>query len=248
MKKILCLTLMLFLGLLLFAQNYDKQIFPTGKGDLTIVPIGHPSIMFVWNNLTIHVDPVLREADYLRFPDADVILLTHHHGDHTDKEAVSMLYTDTTRVILTEQSLEKLAELDLDHTEVLHYWDSTSFKGLGVEAVPAYNIQHKRSNGEPYHLRGVGNGYVLTFEDFKVLIGGDTEDIPEYEKLRDYHIDAAFLPMNVPYTMTPRMVAHAASMIRPKILYPYHYGNTNTDELFELMEDDPWVEIRILNF
>lgn len=248
MKNILFFIIVLSLGITLSAQNYDKQVFPTSRGDLTIVPIGHASIMFVWNDLTIHIDPVLREADYLRFPDADVILLTHHHGDHTDKEAVNMLYTDTTRVILTEQSLEKLTELDLDHAQVMHYWDTTSFKGLGVEAIPAYNIEHKRPNGEPYHPRGVGNGYVLTFENYKVLIGGDTEDIPEYEKLRDYNIDAAFLPMNIPYTMTPRMVAHAASMIRPRILYPYHYGDTNTDELFELMVDDPWLEIRILSF
>ncbi len=248
MKKTISLFALFLLGFNLSAQDYNKQIFPTSKGDLTIVPIGHASIMFIWDDMTIHVDPVLREADYLRFPDADLILLTHHHGDHTDQEAVKMLYTDSTKVILTEKSKERLKDIDLKNTEVLHYWDTTRFKALGMEAIPAYNIVHRRDNGEPYHPKGEGNGYVLSFGDFKVLIGGDTEDIPEYEKLRSYNINAAFLPMNVPYTMTPRMVASAASMIRPEILYPYHYGDTDTDELLELMMDDPWVEIRILSF
>jgi L-ascorbate metabolism protein UlaG (beta-lactamase superfamily) len=59
-------------------------------------------------------------------------------------------------------------------------------------------------------------------------------------------IDIAFLPMNLPYTMTPAMVADAAIAFRPKILYPYHYGDTNTDEIVTLLKDSG-IEVRIRN-
>jgi L-ascorbate metabolism protein UlaG (beta-lactamase superfamily) len=61
--------------------------------------------------------------------------------------------------------------------------------------------------------------------------------------LRD--IDCAFLPMNLPYTMTPEMVADAAKAIQPEIVYPYHYGETDTSKLVELLKDQPEIEVRI---
>jgi L-ascorbate metabolism protein UlaG (beta-lactamase superfamily) len=100
-----------------------------------------------------------------------------------------------------------------------------------------------RDDGEPFHPRGVGNGYVLTFGDKRLYVAGDTEAIPEMEALQD--IDVAFLPMNLPYTMTPDMVAGAARIFRPKVLYPYHYGETDTGKLVELLRDEPDIEVRI---
>jgi L-ascorbate metabolism protein UlaG (beta-lactamase superfamily) len=116
-------------------------------------------------------------------------------------------------------------------------------EGLRVEAVPAYNIAHKRPSGEPFHPRGTGNGYVITFGDTRVYVAGDTENIPEMRDLKD--IAVAFLPMNLPYTMTPEMVADAAKAFRPKILYPYHFGETDTSELVKLLEADESIEVRI---
>jgi L-ascorbate metabolism protein UlaG (beta-lactamase superfamily) len=84
---------------------------------------------------------------------------------------------------------------------------------------------------------------VITFGDKRIYVAGDTENIPEMKQLRD--IDYAFLPMNLPYTMTPEMVADAAKAFKPKILYPYHYGKTDPSKLVALMEDTPQVEIRI---
>ena len=121
--------------------------------------------------------------------------------------------------------------------------DAKTIHGITVEAVPAYNIVHKRSSGDPFHPKGQGNGYVLTFGDTRVYVAGDTENIPEMKKLRD--IDVAFLPMNLPYTMTPEMVADAAKAFEPRILYPYHYGETQTDELIELLKDAGDIEVRI---
>ena len=121
--------------------------------------------------------------------------------------------------------------------------DQRGVLGIDIEAVPAYNIVNMRDNGEPYHAKGDGNGYVLTFGGVRVYVAGDTENTPEMKALRD--IDIAFLPMNLPYTMTPAMVADAAMAFQPTVLYPYHYGETDTAELVALMEGVEGVEVRI---
>ena len=118
-----------------------------------------------------------------------------------------------------------------------------TLQGLEIEALPAYNVQHKRSNGKPYHPKGEGNAYILTFGDTRVLIGGDTENTPEIKSAEN--VDIAFLPMNLPYTMTPEMVADAAKAIRPHILYPYHYGDTDPEKLVELLREEKDIEVRI---
>jgi L-ascorbate metabolism protein UlaG (beta-lactamase superfamily) len=108
--------------------------------------------------------------------------------------------------------------------------------------VPAYNLLHKRPNGEPFHPRGEGNGYVLSFGATTVYVAGDTEDIPEMDALSG--IDIAFLPMNLPYTMTPQMVAAAARRFAPKVLYPYHYGETDCSALGGLLAGTQ-IEVRV---
>ena len=121
--------------------------------------------------------------------------------------------------------------------------DIKTFQGLKVEAVPAYNVVHERSPGHPFHPKGAGNGYVITFGDQRVYVAGDTENIPEMAKLAK--IDIAFLPMNLPYTMTPEMVAEAVRAIQPRIVYPYHFGKTDTSQLVRLLSDLKNVEVRI---
>ena len=122
--------------------------------------------------------------------------------------------------------------------------DVKTVEGLKIEAVPAYNIVHKRSGGQPFHPKGQGNGYIITFGDKRVYVAGDTENTPEMKSLKN--IDIAFLPMNLPYTMTPEMVADAAKAFEPKILYPYHYGRTDPQKLIELLQDSKKnIEVRI---
>ena len=126
---------------------------------------------------------------------------------------------------------------------VLTNGESITVQGIPVEAYPAYNLVHKRDDGSPFHPQGEGNSYVVTFGDVRVYIGGDTENIPEMKDLQ--HIDIAFLPMNLPYTMTPEMVADAARMFRPGILYPYHTGETDVTQLQNLLKDEKDIEVRI---
>ena len=119
--------------------------------------------------------------------------------------------------------------------------DSCSFLGLNIDAVPAYNIVGMRE-GKPYHPKGEGNGYIISFGDKKVYIAGDTENIPEIKELD--RIDIAFLPMNIP-TMSPEMLMETAEAIRPDILYPYHFSGTDTSKVEELLNDIEGIDVRV---
>jgi len=230
----------LFFSLTLSPGDFEKDVFETSEGELIITFIGHGTLMMEFNDKIIHIDPVSRYADYSQMPKADLILVTHNHGDHFDAETINLLKKPSTELVLSGLCYEQYGE-----GTVMKNGDSGTYAGIKIDAVPAYNIKHMRSGGTPYHPKGEGNGYVLHFGDKKVYVAGDTENIPEMASLEN--IDIAFLPMNVPYTMTPEMAADAAEMFKPKILYPYHYGNTDTGELLELMQDQPDIEVRIRN-
>ena len=136
-------------------------------------------------------------------------------------------------------------QANLDGSIIMNNGDTETVQGITIEAVPAYNIKHMRSENSPFHPKGEGNGYVLTFGDKRVYVAGDTENTPEIKALKN--IDVAFLPMNLPYTMTPEMVADAARAFEPKVLYPYHFENTDTSQLVELLKDTPDIDVRIRN-
>lgn len=232
--------LLLALGSFPTSGQIESDVIETSAGELTLYFIGHGTLMFTINDLVIHIDPVTREADYKQLPDADLILVTHQHGDHLDMNAIDLIQKDGTQMVMTQTCLDQLEDVD---ATVMHNGDRQTILGIEVEAIPAYNIEHVRDNGVPYHPKGEGNGYVLTFGDTRVLIGGDTENIPEIKELKD--IAVAFLPMNLPYTMDPEMVADAALSFRPGILYPYHYGNTDPQELVKLLEGADDIEVRV---
>ena len=215
----------------------ESDVLPTSTGNLTVTFVGHGTLMFGFDGKTIHVDPYGRLADYAALPKADAILITHDHGDHLDPAAIAAIRTPTTVVVMSRACAGKLDGLVLTNGE------SRTVLGIPVEAVPAYNIAHKRDNGQPFHAKGAGNGYLLTFGDKRVYVAGDTENTPEMEALRD--VAVAFLPMNLPYTMTPEMVAAAAKTFKPRILYPYHYGDTDPARLVELLKDLAGTEVRI---
>ena len=220
------------------ASKYEQGIIKTSAGDLTITFIGHATLMFSFNGKTIHVDPVGREVDYVGMPKADLILITHEHGDHLDPAAIKTLRKDGTELVLTKTCSQSVAG-----GIVMSNGDVKTIDGLKIEAVPAYNIVHQRSPGNPFHPKGQGNGYVITFGDKRVYVAGDTENIPEMKQIKN--IDVAFLPMNLPYTMTPEMVADVARAFKPKILYPYHYGQTDPNLLVDLLKDLKGIEVRI---
>ncbi len=219
-------------------EQFETDVLQTSAGDLEITFLGHGTLMLTFDGRTIHVDPYGRVADYAALPKADVVLISHEHGDHMDLGALAHVRTGETTVILTQTCAKQV-----EGGVVMRNGDEHTVHGMRIEAVPAYNIVHKRGNGQPFHPQGVGNGYVITFGDKRVYVAADTESIPEMKELQD--IDCAFLPMNLPYTMTPEMVADAAKAFRPKILYPYHFGKTDTARLVELLSEYEGIEVRI---
>ncbi len=243
MQRALLLLFLLLLSPLLggpgTAQDtHPKDYIPTSAGDLTITFIGHGTLMFQHQGKVIHVDPVGREADYGALPDADLILITHEHGDHLDAGAIEEIRTQDTQILASPS-----CEGRLEGATLMTNGTTVERAGFQVEAVPAYNIVHMRAENTPYHPKGNGNGYIIDFGDTRVYVAGDTENTPEMRGLEG--IDIAFLPMNLPYTMTPEMVADAARAFRPEILYPYHFGDTDTNELLALMEGEEGIEVRV---
>ena len=216
---------------------FEKDMIEISTGELEITFVGHGTLMFTLGDTVIHVDPVSAEADYSAMPKADIILVTHEHRDHLDPGAIASIRTEGTTLLLAEKCAATVSG-----GAVMKNGDVRTVDGLKIQAVPAYNIVHTRPSGEPYHPKGDGNGYVITFGDTRVYVAGDTENTPEMKALKN--IDVAFLPMNLPYTMTPAMVADAAKAFRPKILYPYHFGATDTTELVRLLEGEP-IEVRV---
>jgi L-ascorbate metabolism protein UlaG (beta-lactamase superfamily) len=216
---------------------YASDVFKTKGSDLKITFIGHGTLMFSYGDFVVHVDPVSMFGDYSDLPKADLILITHEHHDHLDKDLVNKLRKDGTVIIGNQATARQVSGC-----VAMKNGEEQSVHGLRIEALPAYNIQHMRSPGNPFHPPGVGNGYVITFGDLRVYIAGDTENIPEMKELTD--IDISFLPMNLPYTMSPEMVADSVRMFNPKIVYPYHFGDTDTSSLEALLADGD-VEVRI---
>lgn len=234
--KSVLLMCSLFTASLVSAANFQSDTFQTKSGKaLTITFIKHGSLMLTYDNHSIQVDPVSEYADYRIFPKADVILITHEHGDHLDVKAIQVVAETDTKIIANENSQKIMGK----GTVMKNGDTNKSIDYMTIEAVPAYNTTPGR---EKYHPRHRDNGYILTFDGLRVYIAGDTEDIPELKNLKD--IDIAFLPVNQPYTMTVPQAATAAKMFSPKILYPYHYGDTNIGELKKALEGSG-IEVRI---
>lgn len=217
------------------SPEYDKIV--TSAGTVEMHFIGHGSLMFKNNGFVIYIDPANSSGNYKFLPKADLILVTHEHGDHLDPGLIADLKKTGTLLFCNQNSASKVT-----WGMVMNAGDRQEINNIIIEAVPAYNIVNESTPGHPYHPKGAGLGYILTIGGKRFYIAGDTENTPEMKALRN--IDVAFLPMNLPYTMTPAMVADAALAFKPKILYPYHFGETDTSEIIKLLKDSG-IDVRI---
>lgn len=227
--------------------KYEVEVFKTEHGSLvSLCLIKHGSVEIEYDGVSIQVDPVPgfgKETDYAKeFPKADVILVTHSHPDHLNGVAIEALTGENTLLVLNKKSDDMIAGGQLlgkggpvAKRQVIANGEKLELpKGIVLEAVPAYNTTPGR---EMFHPKGEGNGYVLTMDGFKIYIAGDTEDVPEMAELAAQGIDVALLPVNQPYTMTPEQCAAAAKMIAPKVLIPYHFGQTDLSGLQDLLPE-----------
>ena len=202
------------------AQKVDEFTTKSGK-KVTITCIKHASIEINYNGTEIQIDPVganvKPETDYAQFPKANIILITHEHKDHFEREAIACIRTPAT------SCYSNTAVYNMFRNSIpLKNGDSVQYASdIKIEAVPAYNYTEGRTQ---FHPKGRDNGYILTLDGLRIYIAGDTEDIPEMADLKN--IDIAFLPCNQPYTMTVDQLVKAARTISPKVLFPYHYSET----------------------
>jgi L-ascorbate metabolism protein UlaG (beta-lactamase superfamily) len=244
MKQNMRLIVMFMMTLLSFhslnANNeaYVSDTFKTKHNhEVKITFIKHGSLQIAYDNLLIQVDPASMFADYSTFPKADVILITHEHEDHLDQKAINTLTKENTLLVMNESSAKKSGNTK---AKIMKNGDKMELPNqITLEAVPAYNITPGR---EQFHPRSRDNGYILTLDGLRIYIAGDTEDIPEMKNLKK--IDIAFLPVNQPYTMTVTQAARAAKMLSPKVLYPYHFGNTDVKPLKDALKGTG-IEVRL---
>ena len=209
-------------------QTYEVEVFFTEDfSPVAITLLKHGTLAISYQGATIHIDPVSglgKPTDYAKeFPKADAIFITHEHGDHLDKEAVAALYEEgKTTLIANPNSVQQLgfgiAQPNGEEGELPC--------GIQFTAVPAYNYSEGRTG---FHPKGRDNGYVFDIEDLRIYVAGDTEDIPELADIED--VDIVFLPVNQPYTMTVEQCVKAAKVLRPRILIPYHFSNTDLSAL-----------------
>jgi L-ascorbate metabolism protein UlaG (beta-lactamase superfamily) len=200
------------------AAGHGGNVFQTDAGNITIHPVSHASFVMETPVGTIYVDPVGEASAYSDFPAADLVLVTHEHGDHFNLDVLAAITGESTQIITNPAVYGKLTEDLKARASQIANGESSSFESLAIDAIPAYNTTEGRLN---FHPKGRDNGYVLGFEGFRVYISGDTEDIPEMRALEN--IDLAFVCMNLPFTMDAAAAASAVAEFKPKYVYPYHY-------------------------
>jgi L-ascorbate metabolism protein UlaG (beta-lactamase superfamily) len=221
----------------LTAQAADK--IKTAKGDLEVHPVKHGTVVFKWNGKTVFVDPVGGAAPFKPYGVPDLVLVTDIHGDHFNKGTLEAIVKDKT-VVITPEAVAALAPEGLKkRITTLGNGKLLEKLGVKIEAVPMYNLTAARLR---FHNKGRGNGYVMTFGGKRVYVSGDTEDIPEMRALKN--IDAAFVCMNLPYTMAPEQAADAVREFKPKVVYPYHYRGSDTAQFKKLVGGASEVRLR----
>ena len=242
MKKLIIGALAMANTIAATAAEYQTDTFKTKGGkEVVITAIKHASLRIQYDGLEIQVDPVAEYApatDYSTFPKADVILVTHEHFDHFDRDTIATLRKDSTEIVANTAVQKMLGS----GTAMMNGENRVIAKGIKLDAVSAYNTTPGRTQ---FHPKGRDNGYVLTIDGLRIYIAGDTEDIPEMATLKD--IDVAFLPCNQPYTMTPEQVAKEARTIKPKVLFPYHYSQTPIKRVSGLLSDTS-IDVRIRKY
>lgn len=206
------------------AQAAQDDQIATTNGNLTIHPVHHAGVVLTWNGKRIVADPTTfppgpnsGAADFRGANAPDLILITHEHGDHFSVPTLTELAGPNTVIVVTQSIYGMLPAALQAKAKVMKNGEKATYAGVPIEAVPAYNTTAARLM---FHPKGRDNGYVLALGGKRVYLAGDTEEDPETKNLAN--IDVAFIPMNLPYTMTEEAAAQWVKDFKPKIVYPYH--------------------------
>lgn len=217
--------------------QYDTLTTPRGR-EVSLIFIKHGSIAIDIDGYLVYIDPVTMFGnDFSKLPKADLIMVTHEHHDHFDTTAIEELTSDQTRLIGSRRITELYGK---GETMLPGQKITIPDQDFSITAVPAYNTTPDHLQFHPKERQD--DGFVFDIDGLRIYVAGDTEDISEMADLKD--IDVAFMPVNQPYTMTPGQAIHAVEMVKPKIFYPYHYGDTDLSPIVEKFKNSD-VDVRI---
>ncbi len=220
-----------------------KDMIKTANNEITILPISHASMILKIKDKTIFIDPVGDKALYSAYPNPDLIIFTDNHGDHLNVDLVKEIKGAKTIILGPKAVEEKLKGI-----KIIGNGEKTTLAGMTITAMPMYNTTKERLK---YHSKGRGNGYLFEIDDKRIYHSGDTEDIPEMRSLKN--IDAAFICMNLPYTMTEEQAASAVLEFKPKIVYPFHYRGaenkfSDLEKFKKLVSVNKEIDVRLLKW
>jgi L-ascorbate metabolism protein UlaG (beta-lactamase superfamily) len=252
MKKLFAVMFVFALAAVGAPARQQTDSLPADGGNIQITPIMHSSVQLEYEGKVIQVDPVAK-YDNVELPllgkfnalkPADLILVTDIHPENLDTDEIAKVRKPGAPVVMPTAVATQAGAKIPPPTTVMANGDMKTIVDIGIEAVPMYNLVHGPKPGEPYHPKGRGNGYILTLGGKRIYFSGDTECTPEMRALKN--IDVAFLPMNMPTTMTPSEVVDCIKAMQPKIFYPYHYEGQKRDEALvkAFLKDSP-TEIRV---
>ena len=235
-SRFLLLALLSLIVPVLISAAADRQtdVLQTSQGPLRITPIYHGSVMLEFGGKVILIDP--SRGDFTGVPQPDLLLITHTHGDHLDREMITKLKKPSTVIVGSPAVLDTVNARETVLT-VVGSGEKKTVQGIEIEGVPAYNIV--RGDEVPRHHKGIGNGFILGFGDARVYLSGDTDSVPEIKSLKNITV-AFLLGIN-----SPAVTAQCVKDFRPKIYYPYHYNRLNTQEIADALKDTPEIEVRL---
>jgi L-ascorbate metabolism protein UlaG (beta-lactamase superfamily) len=171
---------------------------------------------------------------------ADIVLVTHNHGDHCSPQKIAKVRKKETVVIAPANCAKRIGGT----VKLLKPSEKADVDGVEVEAVEAYNVKRFKPSGKPWHPKGYGVGYLIRAEGKTIYHAGDTDLIPEMRKLKG--IDLALLPTGDKYTMDNSEAAEAAMLIGPRVAMAMHSWETDRTQFKSIIESGSKVRVALL--
>jgi len=215
---------------------------------ITIRYLAHASFQIKTEDQNIYIDPSTKNTGLKKdaFEPADLILVTHGHQDHFDKDLIKKIRKMGSPVIAPlnlKKEIKGGIVWDLSPGQFMKMITSDGT----IWATEAYNVKRFRPNGEPFHPKGFGVGFLLKIGEKRIYHAGDTDLIPEMEKLVDVGVDVALLPSGDTYTMDINEAAEAVLTIKPKIAIPMHLKGADPIAFKEKVESQSDTKVVILS-
>jgi L-ascorbate metabolism protein UlaG (beta-lactamase superfamily) len=209
--------------------------------------LAHASFQIKTADQNIYIDPSTNHTGLKKgdFEPADLILVTHGHGDHFDKKLIKDI-RKLGSPIIAPPNLKKEMKGGVVWDLVPGQFMKMATSEGTIWATEAYNVKRFRPNGEPFHPKGFGVGFIIKLEEKRIYHAGDTDLIPEMDGMVDADIDVALIPAGDTYTMNLEEAAEAALRIKPKIAIPMHLKGADPTIFKERVESQSDTKVVIL--